>query len=410
MQLTQLACLGLSHHTARIEEREYFAGLVLNAQRHPALREMAVLSTCNRVELYAWVDAEIDDAQTLLINFLADLHHRPSSSFAYQTYFHQGESALLHLCRVAAGLESLVIGEAQILGQVSNSFQVGQAAKTIGPALSLIFRTAIQAGKRARGETTISANPASTASVAVALAERTAGDLRQKRVVVVGLGEIGKLTVKILRNKGVDQLAVANRTIATAQALAVEWGGDVYALADLPAALEWADVVFTAASVQPPLLTPTTLGSRHNHPLALVDLAVPRNISPEVATLPGVQLFDVDDLQVALDDALHTRQQEIPKVEAIIEQEVATVTRKLDELAVEPLIAQLRQRAESIRQQEIERSLRALGEVDERTAAQLEYLSRSIINKLLHEPTLRLKKHSSGKTFHAAVMRDLFDL
>jgi glutamyl-tRNA reductase len=423
MHITQLVCVGISHHTAAVELREYLGNPEIAQERSPAIQEMVLVATCNRVELYACLDAGVADAQAVLVDFLARIHHMDAGRFIGYTYFLRGEETVRHLCRVAAGLDSLVIGEPQILGQVIGAFQAAQQRRRVaaggqrlaGPALSLLFRTAIQAGKRARSETAISTNPASISSVAVALAQQVVGDIRQAHTLVVGLGEMGRLTVKALRSRGATAIDIANRTRARAAEAVKAWGGEAFGLEELATALEAADLVFTAASANRPLLDAELLRpvmARRTKPLTVIDLGVPRNVEAAAGALPNVHLFDVDDLRASLDEALSVRQQEIPRVEAIIADEVAGFTRRFQELAVEPVIAGLRQKAEAIRQRELERTLRFLGEVDPETQKHIQHLTRALVNKLLHEPTVRLKQKAAEEDASdlAGAMRQLFGL
>lgn len=416
MQMSRLVCLGLSHQTAGVELRECVSGAQLFAQRNPAIEEIAVVSTCNRVELYAYLAADVTDGEHLLLELLAHAHGVPPAALETHTYYHSGLAAVEHLCRVATGLESLVLGEPQILGQISDAYQAAQAAQQTGPHLALLFRIGIEAGKRARSETAISTNPASISSVAIALAQSVTGDLAGRHVLVVGLGEMGRLTVKTLRSRNTGQIDLANRTVAKAQAAAEQWGGQAYSLDELAEALIHADVVFTAASSSVPLIDAALIDqaqrARSNRPFVLVDLAVPRNINPDVAALPGVHLFDVDDLRGTLDEALSARQREIPRVEAIIAEALAQWERQVQELAIKPVILDLRQKAERIRQRELARTMRFLGDVDPQILTHVQHLSRALVNQLLHEPTVRLKKKATADNAdeYAETLRELFGL
>jgi glutamyl-tRNA reductase len=419
MQVSQLVCLGLNHHTATVELREHFSHIRLIGDGrinddNAILRELVTLSTCNRVEFYAYVNPHIEDPHAALIELLST--QMESASCLEHLYFYRGQAVVEHLGRVAAGLDSLVLGEPQILGQINNACQLAQQNKTMGPVLSLLFRTAVQAGKRARTETKISSNPASVSSVALALAQKITGNLRAQRVLLIGLGEIGNLTLKLLKARGVTQLAIANRTQQKAATIAAEWGGRAYSLDELPQALLAADVVISATRAPQPLLDAitvrTVMEQRQNERLVLVDLAVPRDIDPAAGDITGVCLFDVDDLQNGVDEAFLARQREIPGVEAIIAEEVTAWARKFEELTVEPLVATLRQRAETIRQRELARTLRNLGDVDAQTLAQLQHFSRALVNQLLHEPTVQLKKKAGQPAAdeYACAIRDLFGL
>lgn len=416
MQMSRLVCLGLSHQTAGVELRECVSGPHLFAGRDPAIEEVVVVSTCNRVELYAYLAADVVDGERRLLELLAHAHGVEPGALETHIYYFSGAETVEHLCRVATGLESLVLGEPQILGQISTAYQEAQATQQAGPQLGLLFRIGIEAGKRARRETAISTNPASISSVAIALAQAVTGVLSARRVLVVGLGEMGRLTVKTLRSRNVGQIDLANRTVAKAEAAAAQWGGHSYSLDQLAEAITHADVVFTAASAPAPLID-AALVERARHArserlLVLVDLAVPRNINPDVAVLPGVHLFDVDDLRGTLDEALSARQREIPRVEAIIAAALAQWERQVQELAIKPVILDLRQKAERIRQRELARTMRFLGDVDPQVLAHVQHLSRALVNQLLHEPTIRLKEKATAADAeeYAETFRQLFGL
>lgn len=426
MNINHLFCIGLSHQSAPIELREQLSHWPDGDLRTAAIAELVILSTCNRLELYAYLAEEAGrerDAVALaqrgrqaLIELLATTQSLPALYFTDHLYLHQGEAAVQHLCRVAAGLDSLVLGEAQILGQVNNAFQKAQAAQMVGPVLGQLFRVGIKSGRRARAETQISTNAVSVGSAALNLAHQVTGDLRTKQVLLIGLGEIGQLTLKGLRARGVTNIALANRTLERAQTLAAAWGGVAYGLDELSVALLQADVVISATSATEPLLdAPTIAGvmaQRSQRPLVLLDLAVPRDIDSAVKRVAGVQLFDVDDLRNSVDAALAARQREMPRVEQIIAELLLEWRQQFQELQVRPVVIELRQKAEQIRQRAVERTLRHLGEVDQQTTAQLWHLSHALVNQLLHEPTLQLKRKAGQPQadLYAGLVSDLFGL
>lgn len=428
MHLTRIVCLGLSHNTAPLALRERIScslpeehGLLEVVEdgldRFSALAEIALLSTCNRIELYAVVDAPAEEAQHLLIDYLAAVHTVNAGSFDDYLYFRQGQAAIEHLARVAAGLDSLVLGEPQILGQVNDAYMTAVEANTAGPVLTALFRGAIRAGKRARTETAISSNPASVSSVAITLAQQFAGDLERQEVLVVGLGEMGQLALSALRKRKIANISLANRSQERAERLAAGWQGRAYGLEELPQALATADTVICATAAPHTVvdaeMARAAVAQRKRRPLVIIDIAVPRDVEPDVAGVPGIHLFDIDDLEENLDEALAARQQEIPRVEAIIAEEIEALEAEIRALTIKPVIVDLRQKAEAIRQRELERTLRFLGdEVDEETLRHVQHLSRSLVNKLLHEPTTRLReKATNGQaTEYEAAVRDLFDL
>jgi len=412
----RLVCLGLSHRTAPVELRERIGALGFSAERCPAVVEHATLQTCYRVELYARLTSGVEDARNELIDALSRAHDVERELLIDHLYVHSGDDVAHHLCRVAAGLDSLVLGETEILGQVGDAFEAGKTSGTVGPGLSLLFRTAITAGRRARTETAIGANPATASSMALALAEGVLGDLREKRVLVVGAGRIGLQSLKALAGRGVARTAVANRSRERASEVAERFGAIVYDLGELEDALSWADVAVTATSAETPVvgaeLARKALSRRSDRPLVLVDLAVPADVERNAGAIEGVRLFDVDDLRAGLDDSMASRLREVPGVEAVVEDEVESFRRRYQELEVEPLLSALRRQAEEIRAQELERALNDLGDLDEVTAQRIEHLSRSLVKKLLHEPTVRLRERAgTGDADEVAdAVRDLFGL
>ena len=414
--MDRLVCLGLSHRTAPVELRERLGSLAPGTAGCPAVEEHAALSTCYRVELYAYLADGVDDARDELIRVLAETHAVDRDLLVDHLYVHAGEDVARHLSRVAAGLDSLVLGEAEILGQVGSTFERAKGEGTVGPVLELLFRTAITAGRRARSETAIGANPATASSMALSLADGALGGLGERRALVIGAGRIGLQTLKALARRGVSQVAIANRTRERAVELGSPFGAEAYGLDQLVDALGWADVVVSATASELPVVHEETvraaLASREERPLVLVDLAVPADVERSAADVPGVSLFDVDDLRAGLDGALTARLHEVPSVEEIVEEEVAAFRRRRRELEVEPLVAELRSRAEAVRAQELARALADLGDVDPATAERIEHLSRSLVTKLLHEPTVRLRERAgSGDADEvAAAVRELFDL
>ncbi len=419
MRTKTIVCAGLSHKTAPVALRERFGCTQsdLDAAAHgrfAALSERVILSTCNRYELYVVVDGEVDDPAGLVAEFMSALSGQPRAVLARYGYTLTGDTAVDHLMRTAAGLESLVLGEPQILGQVTGAYMTAVAAHSAGPVLTAVFQSAIRAGKRARTETGISNNPASLSSIAVAQAQELVGDLSERRVLLVGLGEMGQLALKALRARGIERIAIANRTRARAEAAVAAWGGRAYGLDELATAVAAADVIICATGAPHVLIGRDLVAAGLNGRSAdkvFLDLAVPRDVDPAVASLPHVHVRDVDQLQASLDAALAERRQAVPQVEQILAEETAVLDALLRELTVKPLIAGMRRKAEEIRQRELERTLRHLGPVDDATLAQIQRLSRSLINKILHEPTLRIKEQATlGETAYIAAACDLFGL
>lgn len=415
MQATTILCLGLSHHTAPVELREQLSCSLVELEPRlaglTAVSELVLISTCNRIELYAVAGPSITCPRTELLHLLADVQGVPLADFVDHTYAYADHEVVNHLLRVAAGLDSLVLGEPQILGQVTDAYMTAVSAKTAGPILDALFKTAIRTGKRARTDTTISSNPASVSSISIVLAQRVLGDLRTKRTTILGSGQMGKLALKALRHRGIENVSMVNRTVAKAEKAIANFNGQAYGLHELCQAIADTDVLITAAHTPEPIVTNACIAERRK-PLVIVDIAVPRNVDTAVAQLPGVHLFDVDDLQATLDESLAARQAEVPHVEAIINEEIDNFNAQLRELMIKPLIVDMRRKADQIREAELERTLRYLGEVDAQTLAHIQHFSRSLVNKLLHEPTIRLKEKASASEAddYAATVRDLFGL
>lgn len=412
----RLVCLGLSHHTAPVELRERVGALGVGAERCPAVLEHAELLTCYRVELYAQLTSGVEDARDELVDALSTAHGVPRELLLDHLYVHAGEDVARHLCRVAAGLDSLVLGEAEILGQVGDAYDMARAQGTVGLGLELLFRTAIGAGRRARAETGIGTNPATASSMALALAGGVLGDLTGKSVLVVGAGRIGLQTLKAAQGRGLGRIAIANRTHARAVEVAARFDASAHGLDELAAALAAADVAVTATSSEAPVVSTevvrAAMAQRSERRLVLVDLAVPADVERAAAEIPGVSLFDVDDLRAGLDDAMSSRLREVPKVETIVDEEVGVFARRYRELEVEPLLSELRRRAEAIREREVARALGDLGDLEPEVAERIERLSRTLVTKLLHDPTVRARRRAGAGDADAVAdaVRGLFGL
>ena len=423
----RVASIALSHATAPVEVREQLAcqqgWAELLAAQVPDARESAVLATCHRFELYVVTESNALESLcaqlcSLLSNLVSENLGVGAEGLESDPWIvRTDDDAVIHLCRVAAGLDSLVLGEAQIQGQVIAAYTSGLEEGTIGPLLSLLFRAAIRVGKRARTETQISTRAVSMSSVALNMAAHYFADFSKVRVLVVGAGEMSLLALKALRLRQVANVTVANRTLARAQAALLEPTWRAIELNQLPETLQSADVIFSATSSPDVVITRAQIVDAQHVADAperqvLIDLAVPRDIDPTVRTLPNVVLVDVDDLRQGLDQSLTNREQAVPAVNAIIEQEIARWQFEQRELSMRPLVAELRQRAERIRQQEVERTMRFIGPVDSHTREHIQHLSRAIVNKLLHEPTVRIKElaHNDGADLYVSALCDIFGL
>ncbi len=426
---SHLICIGFNHRSSSVALREQLNCPLQSLKQHAfhpsfahndsngtTIHELALLSTCNRWELYSIVSDSTSDVRASMIGLVAEAHQLDVSILAEKAHFYRGDEAIQHLHRVACGLESQVLGEDQVLGQVSGACREAVETASVGIVLDSVFRSAISAGRSARTQTAIANHPASISSVALAAAQAAVGDLSGRRVLVVGLGEMAELALKSLRARGVNTIGLVNRTYARALAEAKGGGYRVWPWQALAEALTWADVVITATGASTSVISAKTLhaavADRRKPPLVIVDIAVPRDVAPDARSLPGVRLIGIEDLEMTLDENLAARRRAIPHVEAIISQEMACLDARLQELAVRPLITNLRHKAEAIRSQELQRTLKYLGDVEPETLSHIQHLSHSLVNKLLHEPTVRLRaKANQGEAeLYIDTVRDLFDL
>ena len=418
-------CLGLNHETADIGLRERLAfseekikaslsRLGCGSGSQPdSVTEMVILSTCNRVEIYA-VAPGVDFGA--LEDFLSEVQGVPRQEFSPHLYRYIDQQAIEHLFRVAAGLDSLVLGEPQILGQVMNAFELARGQDSAGPVISRLFQSALHTGKRARSETAISHNPASISSVAIRLAEQVVTDLPAAQVTVVGAGEMAELAVESLRKRGVTRIQVVNRTLARALDLAQKWGGEALTFEKLPEAMQQADILITSTGAPHTLIyadaVRAAMQARQARPLVIIDIAVPRDVDVEVKEILGVSLFDIDMLHRQLESSLARREQEVPFVEKILDEERMDFMSYLHTLDVVPLIAEMRQQAEAIRQAELEKTLRRLPDLTPAERQRLEALTQALVKKILHQPITRLRAEAGTPLAadYAATARTLFGL
>ncbi|MBF8262015.1 MAG: Glutamyl-tRNA reductase [candidate division NC10 bacterium] len=400
-----LNCLGTSHHFApqSIREALFFDRDQQNAllarcgcERTASgghLRELAVVSTCNRTELYAvtpWSDAN------LLPQLLAEASQQDFRHVSPYLYHMTDLEAARHLMRVSAGLDSMVTGEPQILGQVAEAYTLALGHGTAGRVLSRLFQAAIHAGKRARQETEISRYPSSISAVAVGLAARLVPALPSSSVLVIGAGEMAELVVQALHKRGVRRLTVLNRTLDRAQQIAARWGAEARPLEALGMELRETDVVLTSTGAPHMILRQETvaaaMGARPSRRLVILDIAIPRDVESAVAELDGVSLYSLDDLQGLVDEGLELRQGQIPQVERIVAQELETFQNWFQDLEIGPLVAELYQKAERIRSHQLGHTLRRMPTLDEQDRRRIDLFSRALVRRLLHDTTATLKR------------------
>lgn len=416
----EIALVGLSQRLAPVDVRERLAFPSLPESALESLRDCAaecvVLSTCNRTEVYAVVD-DVDAAGERLGAILGELGGLEPEAYLPYVYSLRGREAVAHLYRVAAGLDSMIVGESQILGQVSAAHHAAAAVGAAGPILNWVFPHAARVGKRVRAETGIGRAAVSVSTAAVELARRSLGTLRGRVILVVGAGKVGELTTKALLHAGADRILIANRTYAHAADLASRFvgGAEVAAVPSFTAeVVALADAVLSSTGAPDPILTADTvrqaMDMRPLRPLLLVDLAVPRDVDPEAARVGGVTLYDIDDLKAVCDTNSAQRRREASRAEDIVAEELDVFQRWWDGLRVVPTIAALRDRAEAVRRAEVRRAFRKLGALSDDQRAVVEALTTSIVNKLLHQPTARLKAADGSAVDYDAAVRELFDL
>jgi glutamyl-tRNA reductase len=414
---TIVVCVGLNHETSPVEEREQlaFSGSELPdalSRLGKQLGGAVLLSTCNRTEVYATVP-QGSDLKTEIIHLLNEL--KGTSVDASRFYSHQHTEAARHLFRVAAGIDSMVLGESQILGQVRDAMSAATEAGTLNGVLSKLFHSAISVGRRARTETHIGRHAVSIGSAAVALARKSLGELSGKTVVVISAGSMGKLAARALAETAGARVAVANRTLERAQELAREIGPETHAMAldGVPAAFADADIVISGTAADGFIVGPEdvrpVMEGRNGRGLLFIDIAVPRDVDPAVADIKGVDVLDIDDIETVTAHGMNGRQSEVEAVERIVEEELRAFLEWWGSLDVVPVIAALRERAEEIRKREVERTLTRLPELDEESRQRIEAMTAAIVKKMLDQPIARLKD-GADKGLYMEALEDLFGL
>ena len=422
----EIVIVGLNHRSAPIEVREsvafensYIGGALARLRDYPSVHEGVILSTCNRVE----VVAAASDGQTAfneITDFLAEQKaHRNSPPLEDHLYTYRGADAVRHLFRVAASLDSLVVGEPQILGQLKQYYDAAQQAGTVGAILHRLFHRSFSVAKRVRTETGIGSGAVSVSSVAVDLAKRIFDRFDDKTVMVIGAGKVGDLMARHLLSQGVHSLMVTNRTFERAVLLAEKIQGSPIRFEDFPRYLKMADLVIGCTGAAEVLVDAATvekvLRERKQKAMFFIDIGDRRNFDSTINDLDNVYLYNIDDLKSVAEDNRLERFNEAEKAEAIVRDEVQSFVRWMDSLDRVPTITALRQRFEEIRRKEIERSLGgSLKDLSEQQRAALEDMTNAMINKLLHSPISQLKRNSpdddEDSTLYVAALKKLFDL
>jgi glutamyl-tRNA reductase len=419
--MSELLAIGISHKTAPVEVRERLAlpesraiEFLRDLRGAAEVQEAIAISTCNRTELYLVVGDPVEAESRVLSMLSSHAGIRPTE-LAPAIYAHRNCDAARHLYRVTAGLESMVVGEAEIQGQVKRAYDTALAREFAGPLTNHLFKAALKTGKRVRTETAISERRLSLPAVAVKLAEEQLGGLAGRPVVIIGTGETSELAARALSDTAALPVFVASRRRDRAISLARRYHGESVDFQELPAALERADIV-VAATASPHLLIESrelaeVMEGRPGRPMLLLDLAVPRDIDPASAEIKGVSLYDIDDLEAAVARNRSIRQAEARKAEGIIEEEIQKFAAWLGSLEVLPTISSLREHATEIAEQVLHDNAGKWESASERDIERADAIARAIVNRLLHEPTVRMKELRDERV-HArmALVRELFGL
>jgi glutamyl-tRNA reductase len=415
--------VGLNYRNAPLEllerlsidpERRPKALAMLLDRQH--VKEGVILSTCNRVEIYATID-RFHDGGDAVRRFLTEFHEVHAGQLADYLYVHYEDRAVRHLFAVASGIDSMVVGEAQILGQVREAFQAAQAEHTVGPVLAALFSRAVRVGRRARRETAIGEGLASTLSVSLEVATRQLGTLAGRSALIVGAGKMARLAGRTLREAGIGELVIANRTTANGAALAGELDGRSVPLEAIEHELAGIDLVVASTAAVAPTVTLVAvhrgLARRSpERPLVVLDLGVPRDVETEVRQLPGVVLADLDALRALLETQDEGQGREVERVRALIAEETAAFMNGQREAKLAPTIHALRARAEQVRQQQLAKAAPRLAGLDARQRQAVEAVTRGLVNKLLHDPIVRGKALAAGANgeLYASILRQLYAL
>jgi glutamyl-tRNA reductase len=413
-----LLAFGINHQTAPVAIRERVAftpeSLLPALQdliERTAVNEAAILSTCNRTEVYCGLDANDTD---VVLKWLEEFHRLERSELEPYIYHHPDQHAVRHMLRVASGLDSMVLGEPQILGQMKDAYQLASEAGTIGKMLSKLFQHTFSVAKQIRTDTAIGHSPVSVAFAAVSLAKQIFGELSDSTVLLIGAGETIELAARHLKESGIGRIVIANRTVERAHALASELDGYAIALSEMPKHLAEADIVISSTASTLPILgkgsVESALKQRKHKPMFMVDIAVPRDIEPEVDELDDVYLYSVDDLQEIIQENLKSRQDAAHQAEEIIDTQVTHFMGWLRSLESISTIRAFREQAERLRDETLARALTQLerGEAPEQV---MHELARLLTNKLTHTPTVQIRQASyDGRMEVLDIVRELFNL
>jgi len=411
---------GLNHNTADVEVREKVAfngprleeGLI-RFKELPEVEEALILSTCNRIELYANVNDTLKASESVK-TFLSEFHNIDRELLDRALYIYDGVNAVKHIFRVASSLDSMVVGEPQILGQLKKAFDFALEKKATGILLNRLMKKAISVAKRVRRETKIAENAVSISFAAVELAKKIFTDLSERVFMLLGAGEMAELAARHLMSNGVEEVIVANRSYERASELAKEFNGRPVRLDNFLQEMVHSDIVICSTGAQNYILLKDqmhrVMRDRKQSPVFLIDISVPRNIDPGINDLDNVYLYNIDDLQGIVDENMFERQKEAEKAKKIIEEEIEPFLKWQSSLDSVPTIVALREKAEEIKKEELERLLNRFPDIEERQRKAIEYMATAIINKLIHPPTAAMKEGAEDKDLMIAVIKRLYGI
>lgn len=402
-----IVLVGLNHRSAPIEVRERLSigksslcDVLRDLKQAAGLWECGIISTCNRVEAYATANRG-DDALEILKNFLSRRSGQPLAFLESSLYSRKQPESVRHIFRVASGLDAMMVGEKEIVAQVKEAYEKAVEAESVGTVLNALFQRALRVSKRVRTETMIDAGAVSVSSAAVQLAKKIFGDLSKRTVMIVGAGQTSEQTLKHLVDDGAGSIVASNRSYEKAVDLARTYGGRAISLKDCEDELARADIVISSTAAPRAIIGKehlrTAMRRRRNRPIFLIDIAVPRDIDPQVNEIDDVYLYNIDDLKEIAETNLRKRRQEVAKCDIIVEQEVSSFMAWLNSLEAAPIIRKLHEHFESVRAEELERAMSKLPQLSDEARKKLDTMTRRMIRRLLHSPTTRIKKVARQK-------------
>ncbi|GAB6183549.1 glutamyl-tRNA reductase [Thermodesulfovibrio hydrogeniphilus] len=414
--------IGLNHKTAPVEIREKLAFNSADAVKkalkklthEKGLKEAVILSTCNRVEIYAYNDNKESSSEETIKNFISEFHNIDREVFEKYLYIYKDKEAVEHLFKVASSLDSMIVGEPQITGQVKDAFETALSERATSLILNHLMKRAFFTAKRVRNETRIGENPVSVSYAAVGLIKKVFDDLSKKSILLVGAGEMAELALRHLIGSGIKSVFIANRTFERALELAKEFNGEAVQFEKLKEHLAKSDIVICSTGAPHYVITEKlmkeVMALRKHKPIFLIDISVPRNIEPSCNELDNVYLYNIDDLQDVVDSNLLERKKEAQKALNIIEEEVEKFFQWLNSLESVPVIVSIRNKAEQIRQEEIEKFRAKFKDLPPELLSSVDYLTQSIVNKIMHYPTIALKNNCENKELLIFATRRLFGI